>query len=145
MTEATSATPRRLGLGWHWFWFLPLCAVVFLLVERHTVVYGFAALKLAWQRWSWAVLISPSAAFCLGVIAASIIWPLYGLGSVAFLVAARQQWHWVLLIVASILLFPLVTDLLIWGSFPFTFDNERIARLRVIPFIPWPSGDYGEY
>jgi len=44
-----------------------------------------------------------------------------------------------------ILLSPIVTDTLIWGSFPLTFDNEGVARLRIIPFIPWPSGDYLEF
>jgi hypothetical protein len=136
--------PRRLGLGWHWLWFFPLCVLVLLLVERHTVVYGFVALKLAWQRWSWGVLISPSAAFCLSVIGTSIIAPLSGLGIVALLVAARQQWRWVLLMVGGILLLPIVTDFLIWGSFPLVFDNAGMGRLRMIPFIPWPYGEYGE-
>ncbi len=136
--------PRRLGLGWHWLWFVPLCVLVLLLLERHTVVYGFVALKLAWQRWSWGVVLSPSAAFCLSVIMFSVTWPLFGLWSVALLVTARQQWRWVLLMVGVILLLPIVTDFLIWGSFPLMFDNEGVGRLRMIPFIPWPSGEYGE-
>jgi hypothetical protein len=137
--------PRWLGLGWHWFWFLPLCAVVLLLIERHMVVYAFLVLKLGWQRWTWGGLLSPSMALCIGVICASVVGPLYGLGSVASLVAARQQWRWAILLIVVILLFPFVTDTLIWGSFPFTFDNEGVARLRMIPFIPWPSGSYLEY
>jgi len=136
---------RQLGIGWHWLWFFPLCVLVLLLVEWHTVVYGFMALKLAWQRWDWGVLISPSAAFCLSVIAFSVVWPPFGLGSVAHLVAARRQWRWVIVMIAVILLFPIVTDFLIWGSFPLTFDNEGVGRLRVIPFFPWPSGDYLEF
>ena len=105
----------RLGLDWHWLWFLPLCVIVLLLVERHTVVFGFAALNVAWERWSWAVVISPSAAFCLSVIMFSVVFPPCGLGAVGFLVAARAQWRWTLLLVAVILLFPIVTDVLIWG------------------------------
>jgi hypothetical protein len=133
---------RRLGLGWHWLWFVPLCVIVLLLVERHTVVFGFVAFKVAWERWSWAVVMSPSAAFCLSVIVFSVVFPLYGLGTVGSLVAARARWPWTLLLVAVILLFPIVTDVLIWGSFPLTYDNEGVARLRMIPFIPWPSGGY---
>jgi hypothetical protein len=84
---------RWLFLGWHWFWFLPLCVLVLLLIERHTVVFGLVVLKLAWQRWDWGVLTSPSAGFCLGVIAFSVVFPLYGLGIIGLLVAARQQWQ----------------------------------------------------
>jgi len=52
---------------------------------------------------------------------------------------------YVLLIVAAIFVLPIVTDFLIWGSFPFTIDREGASRLRVIPFIPRPSGHIGEY
>lgn len=138
------AEQRWLGLAGHWLWFVPLCVLVLLLVERHTVLLGYEALELAWQRWSWGVVISPSADFCLSVIAFSVIFPLYGLVTMGLLVAARQQWRWVLLMTALIVLLPTVTDLLIWGSFPFTFDTEGVARLRIIPFIPWPSGEFGE-
>jgi hypothetical protein len=136
---------RRLGLGWHWLWFLPLSLLVLLLVERHTVVFALVALKVAWERWSWAVVISPSAAFCLSVIMFSVVFPLYGLSTVGLLVAGRAQWRWTLLLVAVILLFPIVTDVLIWGSFPLTYDNEGVARLRMIPFIPWQSGGYSVF
>lgn len=137
--------PRRLGLGWHWLWFLPLCVVVLSAVERHTVIFAFAIFKLGWERWSWGALFSPSALFCLHVIAASVIWPVFGLGSVALLVAARQPCRYSLLLMVGIFLLPFVSEALIWGSFPFTFDHNGVGRLRMIPFIPWPSGDYGEY
>jgi len=143
--EDVNVEPRRLGLGWHWLWFAPLCVIVLLVIEWHTLGLGFTVLKIVWQRWSWGVLISPSAAFCLGVIAFSVAFPLYGMTTIGLLVAERQQWHWTILLVAMILLSPIVTDTLIWGSFPLTFDNEGVARLRIIPFIPWPSGDYLEF
>ncbi len=137
---------RRLSLGWHWLWFLPFCVVVVSLVERHTVTYAFAVLKLGWQRWSWGGVLSPSAFFCLIVVLASVIWPVLGLGFVALLVAARQRWRYsVLLIVVGIFLLPFIADALMWGSFPFTFDDEGVARLRMIPFVPWPSAHFGEY
>jgi hypothetical protein len=134
---------HRLGSGWHWLWFLPLCLLVLVLVERHMLVYSFVALKAAWQRWSWGVVISPSAAFCLSVIMFSVLFPLYGLNAVRLLVSERVQWRWTFLLIAVILLLPFVTDVLIWGSFPLTYDDEGVARLRMIPFIPWPSGGYG--
>jgi hypothetical protein len=136
---------RRLGLGWRWLWFFPFSLLVLVLVERHMVLYAFVTLKIAWQRWSWGVLFSPSAAFCLSVIVFSVVFPLYSLGTIGFLVAGRPQWRWIVVLAVVTLLVPIVTDFLIWGSFPLTFDNEGIARLRLIPFIPWPSGDYGEF
>lgn len=137
--------PRRSGLGWHWVWFLPLCVLVLSLVERHTITYAVAILKLGWQRWSWGALFSPSAFFCLHVIAASVIWPIFGLGSVALLVAGGQPWRYSLLLIVGIFLLPFVAEALMWGSFPFTFDADGIGRLRMISFVPWPCGDYGEY
>ncbi|MGJ4900175.1 hypothetical protein ACQR0V_01305 [Bradyrhizobium sp. HKCCYLS2058] len=142
MSDTAKATGRGLRLGWHWLWFVPLCVIVLAFVERHTVSHAFLLIKLGWHRWTWGALISPSA---LGVIATSIIWPLYGLAVVAFLVTVRQPWRWVVLMIAGVLLLPFVTDLLTWGSFPFIFDNTGSARLRMIPFLPWPSGAYGEY
>jgi hypothetical protein len=145
MVEEVSGLPRRVGLGWHWLWFIPICIWVLLFIELHTVGLGFNLLKLAWERWSWVVLLSPSGAFFLSVISFSVTFPLFGLGVIGFLVAARQKWRWVLLIAAVILLLPVVTDTLLWGSFPLTFDSQGVARLRMIPFIPWPSGNFGEF
>jgi hypothetical protein len=133
------------GLGLHWLWFVPLCALVLLLVEQHTVVFGLDVLKLAGKRWDWGALISPSAAFCLSVIVASVVFPLKGMWVIGLLVANRPQWRWIILLAIIIFLSPLVTDLLIWGSFPLTFDNEGVGRLRMIPFIPWPSVGYLEF
>jgi hypothetical protein len=132
-------------LGLHWLWFVPLCVLVLLLVERHTVVYGLATQEISWQRWVWAALFSPSAAFCLSVIFFSVVFPLTGMWAIGLAAAERQQWRFIILMAIIIFLSPVITDILIWGSFPLTFDNEGVARLRMIPFIPWPSGDYGEF
>jgi hypothetical protein len=133
---------RPFGLGWHWLWFVPFSALLLLLIERRMVVYAITALMAGWERWTWAVLLSPSAAFCWSVIAFSVAFPLYAITAIAALVAKRQKWRWVILLTVVILLLPLVTDTLIWGSFPLTFDDAGVARLRMIPFIPWPSGGY---
>ena len=140
-------------LGWHWLWFLPLCVMVLSLVERHTVTYGFALLKLGYQRWSWGIFFSPSALFCLHVLAASVSLPLVGLLCVALVaknqsdwnLMARQRWLYSVLLIIGIFLLPFMAEVLMWGSFPFTFDSQGFSRLRMIPFIPWPSGDFGEY
>lgn len=52
------------------------------------------------------------------------------------------------LVVALVLLalvIPFITDAIVWGSFPFNIDNNGVARLRLIPFIPWPEGKFGDY
>ena len=95
---------QRLFLGWHWFWFLPLCVLVLLLIEWHTVVFGLVVLKLAWQRWDWGVLISPSSAFCWGVIALSVVFPFYGLDTIGSLVAAGAS---SLTVLGSVVSFPI--------------------------------------
>jgi hypothetical protein len=113
-----------------------------LIVQSMTVN---VALRAAWERWTWVVLLSPSGAFCWGVISFSVTFPLFGMMMIFGLVAEHQQrhrWGWVILLIVVILLLPFVTDTLIWGSFPLTFDNSGVARLRMIPFIPWPSGGY---
>jgi hypothetical protein len=143
-THPSGQRQRRLGLGWHWLWFLPLCVVVLSLVEWHMIHYALAFLKLGWQRWTWGSLISPSADFCVTVMAASVVLPVFGLVFVAVLVAARQRWRYLVLLIVGIFLLPFITDTFMWGSFPFIFDDAGVARLRMIPFIPWPSGRYLE-
>ena len=83
-------------LGWHWLWFVPLCLCVLLFAEWYTVRVGFSVTKLAWHRWTWGALFSPSAAFCFGVILFSVFAPLRLLGVIYLLVLTRQPWWWVI-------------------------------------------------
>lgn len=137
-------------MGWNWLWFFPLCLAVVFVVERHMVLYAFVAFKFAYQRWSWAALISPSTYFCLSTIVSSIWGPLRVLKFIPRLitlgdeVGIKHRYLYSFLLAAAIFLFPFVTDALIWGSFPLGFDNQGVLRLRMIPFIPWPEGHYGE-
>jgi hypothetical protein len=78
-------------------------------------------------------------------MAASVIWPLCALWSVALLVRGKKPWRYALLLILGIFLLPFATEALMWGSFPFTFDSHGTGRLRMIPFVPWPSAGYGEY
>jgi hypothetical protein len=138
-------------LGWHWLWFVPLCVVVLLVVEWHTVTYAFTILKLGYQRWSWGALFSPSAYFCLGIIETSVDWPIRGLWLITVLIKsanelkARQRLLYSVLLIVGIFLLPFIVEALIWGSFPFVIDDQGISRLRLFPFIPWPWGRFGEY
>jgi hypothetical protein len=143
--------PARRKLAWNWLWFLPLCLAVVFLVEGHTVPYAFGAFKFAYQRWSWAALISPSTYFCFSVITASVWAPLRGLKFISIVVTSddetrvRKRYLYVFLLAAAIFAIPFITDALIWGSFPLGFDNDGVLRLRMIPFVPWPEGHYGEF
>lgn len=138
-------------MRWHWLWFLPLSLVVSLITECHTVPYALRLAALAHGRWSWFVFVSPSAYFCLTTIVESIIWPVQWLMAIPALVSAkddlqlRRRWLYCSLIVVGVILLPLLTDTLIWGSFPFALDNQNIQHLRMIPFIPWPSGGYNTF
>lgn len=132
-------------LGWNWLWFLPLCVAVLFLVEGHTIPFAWQLFKLAHKRWSWAALISPSAYFCLIVIVASVFWPLQALALIADTVKSdNPRGRWLRAVVFALLIFcvPVITDALLWGSFPFTLGSDGASRLRMIPFIPWPSGKF---
>lgn len=83
------------------------------------------------------------------MIAASVCLPIQWLVFAAGLIVAGRDIPsrriYITLIVVAIFVLPFVTDFLIWGSFPFSIDNNGISRLRMIPFIPWPDGHFGEY
>jgi hypothetical protein len=141
MSIQESAANQR--FGWHWAWYLPISVLVLLLVERHTVIYAIEVAKMTYRRWDWGALISPSAAICDAVVATSVALPILGILLIPSLVKTKRSGSAALLLIAIFLL-PFVTDTLIWGSFPFIIDDDGISRLRMIPFIPWPSGNYGE-
>jgi len=144
-------SPSRPRLGWHWLWFFPVCFLVLLFVELHTVKYAFKLLKLGFQRWEWGVLFSPSAYLCLSIVVISVDWPIRGLFSVASLVRfnndlnADRRWLYLLVLIIGIFLLPFITEALMWGTFPFCIDDQGNSRLRLIPFLPWPGGNFGEY
>jgi hypothetical protein len=147
--EAVESRPSR----WHLLWLIPVCVLVFLFVEQHTIPLVWQLLKLARERWVWTVFFSPSAYFCWTVMIASVTWPCQGLIISLRLVRSHLRpgqsqakvVGFAVLFVASVLVLPIVWDFLLWGTFPFNFDNEGVSRLRLIPFFPWPSGSPGEY
>jgi hypothetical protein len=141
----------RRAIGWNWLWLAPLSATALLFVEMHTIPLALRLGKLALQRWSWGALISPSAYFCLGVILASVYLPFHVLLLMPAVFtsnegdATRRRYFLALFVAVVVFLLPFLTDALIWGSFPFNIDNNGVARLRLIPFFPWPDGNFGEY
>ena len=144
---------NRRASAWRWIWYGPLLAFVLIGVEYHVIRYAWAVARLAWTRWDfWGGLTSPSADFCWSMVIASILLPPYLLNlatmlmfdpEVDFGVAPTHHRKLAIMAVAGALLLPLLTDFLIWGSFPFTFDSRGVGRLRLIPFLPWPDGPYG--
>lgn len=136
----------------HWLWIAPLSIAAIFLAEAHTVPFAFEVLKLAWRRWTWAGLFSPSAYFCWSVVVASVFYPfLIILVATASLsspssstLSIPRRCFYILLAAIVVVLLPFVTDALIWGSFPFAIDNSGVHRLRLIPFIPWPDAPFGE-
>jgi hypothetical protein len=83
---------RGRRLGWHWLWFGPICVAML-------------------YRWSWGALLSPSAFFCLIVMATSIFWPIQGLALTASFVTADDEMprrHLIAaLLVAAVFVLPL--------------------------------------
>lgn len=137
-------------LGWNWVWFVPLSLLVLGVVEYHTIAHVWRLGVLGYQRWNWGALISPSAYFCLTVMFLSVYWPIQGLIAIAATIKSRsaglqKRYFYASLITIMVFLVPFFTDTLTWGSFPFNVDNNGIHRLRLIPFLPWPDGQYGEY
>jgi len=134
---------------WNWLWLGPVFVLVLLSIERHTLPYGLRIVQLTWQRWDWGGLISPSADFCWTVVLASVFAPVYGfvhaIEVLSSPTASGRRYLQATLIIVGIVLLPFVTDALIWGSFPFTFDNAGVGHLRMIPFIPWPDAAFGTY
>jgi hypothetical protein len=148
MTTESSTQMSR----WHWIWIVPLSLSAVLVAEAHTIPFGFDVLKLAWHRWTWAGLFSPSAHFCWLVVLASVFYPVIILSvaighlapSINSTLSTPRRCVYILLAIVTIVLLPFVTDALIWGSFPFTIDSSGAHRLRLIPFIPWPDVPFGQ-
>ena len=135
-------------LGWNWIWFLPMCLVVICFTELHAVHLVSLIIPLVRKRWTWGVLLSPSAYLCLTVMLFSVFLPIQAvlIAAAQFLDDTRTLKHRYIVAIAVLvgvfLILPFITDTLIWGSFPLTYDNSGIGRLRMIPFIPWPTGGY---
>jgi hypothetical protein len=134
----------------HLIWFVPVAVVALFITEAHTIPFALAVVKLAETRWTWYALFSPSAGVCLGATCGSILGPLQGLIYAAGLTFGsdddvKRRWLLVLLLIVGVLVLPVVTDFVIWGSFPFNIDNQGVHRLRLIPFFPWPEGPFSSF
>lgn len=134
-------------VGWNWLWFGPVCLIILYFVELHTVHLAVLTVRLVARRWSWVGLLSPSTYCYFGTVLTSVSFPFRALWFAKASLSSNQitAKHRYILVgaaVVSVILLPLITDTLIWGSFPFQFDDSGVGRLRLIPFVPWPSGGY---
>jgi len=140
-------SPKELsGIGWNWLWFGPAILFVLIATERHTIPYAWMIVKLYIKRWHWIGVISPSAGLCFAVLITSVTVPFIGVLQACEWLADRSQSKRVIrvmILLIFILILPFITDTLVWGSFPFTYDDAGYGHIRFIPFIPWPSGGYG--
>ncbi len=92
VTEKRADGEQR--LVWHWLWVGPLCLVVLLFVEGHTVPYAFRLLKLgvyAFPRRCCGDMLSPSVYFCFCTMIASVHMPIQGLIYTAIFVTAQNR------------------------------------------------------
>ena len=135
---------NRITSRWNLVWFIPLCIIVFVVTESHTVPFALYITKLAYSRWDWGIFISPAAALCLAALFYSIWYPIQGL-ILMYGCLSERKWKAILIVAAIILVLPFVTDTIIWGSFPFMIDDAGVYRIRTIPFIPWPYGKYLDF
>ena len=139
--------PARGGIGYHWIWFGFLAALVLLYTEQHAVAFNLIVLKALRQRWNWGGLFSPSAYLCYSAMLYSFVlpiqWVVLAKGILQHRALAPRRVLFAAGLLLLVLLVPLITDTVIWGSFPFTYDTAGVGRLRLIPFIPWPTGGYG--
>jgi hypothetical protein len=134
------------GIGWNAIWFVPAALYVLAATEWHVCRFAWMIVKLTLKRWHWIGIIDPSADLCFAVTVLSVTLPVQAVLSAGDWLADRTKARTRLLSVIMLLFFvlalPLITDTLIWGSFPFTYDNAGYGRIRFIPFVPWPSGGY---
>jgi len=138
---------RFASMGRHWLWFAPVTVVILWTAEWPILKGDYGAIKLFIDRWVWEVVFSPSALVFLNVVWAAAVLPILGLVAVSTVSLSQQKtwkrWLYSVLIIIGIFLIPDIAGALMWGTFPFTFDSQGNSRLRLIPFIPWPSGDFG--
>jgi hypothetical protein len=134
-------------IGWNWVWFGPVSLLLLYFVEIHEIHIGFLAIKMAVQRWSWGGLFSPSAYFCFSIVLSSVWFPFQALLFASSALgddrtSVRRRFVLAAAAMGAVIILPAIADTLIWGSFPFTYDQAGVARLRLIPFLPWPTGGY---
>lgn len=144
------------GLRWgkmryNLIWYIPFFLFMFMRVVVENAIVGFKNLKMVFiDNFTFGLLISPSSALYLSTIFASILVPLQLLMLIPIffdkeLETYKRRYLWTFLV--TIFAFPLATVFLqfvLWGSFPYGYDEDGAERLRLFPFFPWPKQPFWE-
>ncbi len=131
-------------MRYHLLWYVPLGVWVVLYFIVPNLVSGFNNLALVFYRFSWAVLFSPSTYVFFAAVFTSLVLPVqlfllipgfFERGVPMF----QRRYLWALGVVLGIAISAVLTQTIIWGSFPLPTDKYAYIHVRMIPFIPWPD------
>jgi len=116
-------------VNWRWL-FISIGIPIFL------VNAGWCLLLVGhiFGQWSSAFLVSPSAYICFFALTASLLFPLKAMGEFR-----RMSLSGVISYAIALCVILLILSTVIWGSFPYGYDQQGYQRIRMIPFFPWPS------
>ena len=135
-------------MGWNLIWYVPLCLAV-LFVLWSNLHFDWVVFRTARARWVWAALLSPSAALCFSSLIANLLLPFQlvllipGLFDPGEPDVYSKRYRYALMAIVGIFVIPLLVEAVVWGSFPFNYDPDGTGRLRLIPFVPWPTNPFG--
>jgi hypothetical protein len=129
-----------------WYVFLWLVLVAFFAPLLH-LHYDVCRLEL--RRFTWGLFLSPSAYVFVGAMVATIFFPIRTLLTIPIAFVDDEsndlfkwRYRYSLLAVLLICAGELFLLTLMWGSFPLEVDSQNYVRLRLIPFLTWPTRDF---
>ena len=128
-------------------WYIPLWLWIIIYFIIPDIIAGYHNIGLVFQRFTWAIFLSPSAAIFFSSILGSVLGPPLILLLIPLFFyrdnpAYRYRYLWSIVTVLGIVVSMFILQIIIWGSFPLPVDNEGYIRLRLIPFVPWPTTTY---
>ncbi len=135
-----------MGMNRIWYAFLWILLAAFFVALLH-MHYDVCRLEL--RRFSWGVLLSPSAYAFVGAMLSTIVFPIKILLMipVAFIdddsnEFFKKRYDFSLLAILAICVGDFLLLTFMWGSFPLEVDSQHYVHLRFIPFFPWPARDF---
>lgn len=134
-----------MGLNVIWYVSLFLLVIYFIIVPNALTAYkNISQVLRVLGHKSWGLLLSPSAYLFFIAELSSLFVPIQMLLWIPVYFENQEnnnlrKYGWTLLTVAGIVVFLVVIQIIIWGSYPVGVDAEHYVRLRMIPFFPWPQ------
>jgi len=125
-------------------WYIPVSAGMVFYFVIPNAVSGYHNITLVFHHFTWGIFISPAADLFFSCVLASVFLPLTLLLIIpAFFDPGASGYNRrYLLSFAFFIGIPvvcLILQVIIWGSFPLSVDQEGYTHLRMIPFLPWPE------